>query len=55
MSGLVRALRKLILGETWTIPLGVGLTVAAGVAVGSAAGAVVLGGALLTLVLATRR
>jgi hypothetical protein len=54
MSGFVRALRKLILGETWVIPLGVAVTVAAGVAVGSAAGAVVLGGALLTLVVATR-
>ena len=26
MSALVRSLRHLILGETWTLPLGVGVT-----------------------------
>jgi hypothetical protein len=28
VSALLRSLRHLVLGETWTIPLGVGLTLA---------------------------
>jgi hypothetical protein len=62
MSGLLRAVRKLVLGETWTVPLGVAATVgvvAAGLAVlgpwfDRAGGAVLLAGALATLLLATR-
>jgi hypothetical protein len=62
MSGLVRAVRKLVLGETWTIPLGVGASVTA-VALALAAlggwfdragGFALLLGALATLLLATR-
>jgi hypothetical protein len=34
----VRALRKLVLGETWTLPLGVALTLVAGLALHAAAG-----------------
>lgn len=34
----MRALRKLVLGETWTLPLGVALTVAAALALEALAG-----------------
>jgi hypothetical protein len=34
----MRALRKLILGETWALPLGVALTLAAGLALDALAG-----------------
>jgi len=34
----MRALRKLVLGETWTLPLGVFLTVAVALAVDAVAG-----------------
>lgn len=34
----MRALRKLVLGETWVLPIGVGLTLAAGLVLDAAAG-----------------
>jgi hypothetical protein len=34
----MRALRKLILGETWALPVGVALTLAAGLALDALAG-----------------
>ena len=34
----MRALRKLVLGETWTLPLGVFLTLAAGLLLDAVAG-----------------
>jgi membrane protein YdbS with pleckstrin-like domain len=34
----MRALRKLILGETWVLPLGVALTLAAGLVLDAVAG-----------------
>ena len=34
----MRALRKLVLGETWTLPLGVALTVAAALGLSTLAG-----------------
>ena len=34
----MRALRKLVLGETWTLPLGVALTVAAALGLSELAG-----------------
>jgi hypothetical protein len=62
VSGLLRALRKLILGETWIVPLGVAVTVGVVALVASAfghwfdtvGGFVLLAGALATLVAATR-
>lgn len=63
MIRLLRGLRALILGETWTIPVGVGATVAA-VAIAAGAlgrsfhpllGFVVLAGAVVTLAGSTRR
>lgn len=62
MRGLLRALRSLILGDTWTVPIGVALSVgltAAGLALLGAsfdalAGFVLLAGALATLAWATR-
>jgi hypothetical protein len=62
VSGLLRALRKLVLGETWSVPLGVaaavGATALGGALLGSwfdtAGGFVLLAGALATLVVATR-
>jgi hypothetical protein len=62
VSGLLHALRKLVLGETWIVPLGVGVTIGA-VALGIAAlgswfatagGFALLAGALATLALAVR-
>jgi membrane protein YdbS with pleckstrin-like domain len=35
----VRALRKLVLGETWALPIGVALTLAAGLVLDAVAGA----------------
>jgi hypothetical protein len=60
---VIEQLRKLVLGETWTLPLGVVLTLLAGLALEaagpgwwhSAGGFVVLGGALATLAAALRR
>jgi hypothetical protein len=59
---LLRGLRALVLGETWTIPLGVGATVAAvaiaagvlGRAFHPLLGFAVLAGAVVTLAGATR-
>jgi hypothetical protein len=62
MTALLRALRKLVLGETWIVPLGVGAAVGA-TAIGAAllgswfdavGGFALLAGALATLALATR-
>jgi hypothetical protein len=36
MSALLRSLRQLILGETWTIPLGIGAALAVAVAIRAA-------------------
>jgi hypothetical protein len=62
VSGLLRALRKLVLGETWTVPLGVAAAVGAtalGIALlgswfATAGGFLLLAGALATLAWATR-
>ena len=60
---MIAQLRKLLLGETWTLPSGVALTLLAGLgleAAGpawwhSAGGFVLLAGALATLAAALRR
>jgi len=59
---LLRALRSLVLGETWTIPLGVALTVAVAAALerlgapfAALASLALLAGALVTLSAATLR
>jgi len=62
VSGLLQALRKLVLGETWVVPAGIALAVGAtalGTALlgswfASAGGFVLLAGALATLAVATR-
>jgi hypothetical protein len=54
----MKALRKLILGETWSIPIGVALVLAAGLLLqgsGGWAGFVLLAGVILTLVVSLRR
>ena len=59
---MIAQLRKLVLGETWTLPLGVALTLVAALALDAAGpgwweragGFVVLGAALLTLVASLR-
>jgi hypothetical protein len=60
---VIAQLRKLVLGETWTLPLGVAITLLAGVALDAAGpgwwhragGFVLLGGVLATLVASLRR
>lgn len=60
---MIRQLRKLVLGETWTLPLGVAITLLAGLALDAAdpgwwqrgGGFVLLGGALATLAASLRR
>jgi hypothetical protein len=60
---VIAHLRKLVLGETWTLPLGVGATLLVGLALDaagpgwwdSAGGFVLLAGALATLAAALRR
>ena len=60
---MIAQLRKLLLGETWTLPLGVAATLACGLALDAAGpgwwdragGFVVLAGALLTLAGSLRR
>jgi hypothetical protein len=60
---VIAQLRKLLLGETWTLPLGVALTLAAALALDAAGpewwhragGFVLLGGALATLAVSLRR
>lgn len=62
MSGLLQALRKLVLGETWSVPLGIGASVGAtalatallGDWFDAAGGFLLLAGALATLTYATR-
>jgi hypothetical protein len=59
---VIAELRKLILGETWTLPLGVAATLVAALALDAAGpgwweragGFVLLGGASLTLVASLR-
>ena len=59
---MIGALRKLVLGETWTLPLGVGVTLAVALALDAAGpgwweragGFVLLGAELLTLVASLR-
>jgi hypothetical protein len=59
---VIGALRKLVLGETWTLPLGVAVTLAVALALDAAGpgwweragGFVLLGGAALTLVASLR-
>ncbi|HEX6023905.1 MAG TPA: hypothetical protein VFZ00_18085 [Solirubrobacter sp.] len=49
-------LRKLVLGETWTVPVGVALTLSAALVLRGAGwwvGFVILAGAILTLVAST--
>ena len=60
---MIAQLRKLVLGETWTLPLGVAITLLAGVALDAAGpgwwhragGFVVLAGAVATLAASLRR
>ena len=60
---MIAQLRKLVLGETWTLPLGVALTLLAGLALDAAGpgwwhragGFLLLAGALLTLAASLRR
>ena len=59
---MIGSLRKLVLGETWTLPLGVAVTLAVALALDAAGpgwweragGFVVLGAALLTLIASLR-
>ena len=60
---MIAQLRKLVLGETWALPLGVAITLLAGLALDaarpgwwrSAGGFVLLAGALATLAASLRR
>jgi hypothetical protein len=60
---VIAQLRKLVLGETWILPLGVAVTLLAGLALDAAGpgwwhragGFVVLAGALATLAVSLRR
>jgi hypothetical protein len=62
VRALLRQLRALVLGETWTVPLGVALALAATAALGALAGAwftrlggfVLLGAVLVVLSAAVR-
>ena len=62
MSTFLRTLRGLVLGETWTLPLGVALVLAAGALLREAApdfwedagGFVLLGGVVAVLLVAVR-
>ncbi len=54
----MRTLRKLVLGETWTVPIGVVLTLLVGLLLrgqGWWVGFVLLGGVILTLSASLRR
>jgi hypothetical protein len=54
----MKALRKLILGETWSIPIGVALVLLVGLLLGDAgwwAGFVLLAGVVITLLVSLRR
>jgi hypothetical protein len=65
VTGVLRTLRKLVLGETWTLPIGVALAVGAAAVARELAGAhgwwrsgggfVLLALSLLALLLAVRR
>ena len=60
---MIAELRKLILGETWTLPIGVAVTLVAALAIDAAGpawwhragGFVLLGAVLATLVISLRR
>jgi hypothetical protein len=60
---VIAQLRKLVLGETWTLPIGVAATLLAGLALDaagpgwwhSAGGFVLLAGAVATLAVSLRR
>ncbi len=60
---MIAQLRKLVLGETWALPLGVAVTLLAGLALSAAGpgwwestgGFLLLAGALATLMAALRR
>ena len=60
---MIARLRKLVLGETWTLPLGVAVTLVAALALDAAGpgwwhrggGFVLLGAVLATLVISLRR
>ena len=60
---MIAQLRKLVLGETWTLPLGVAVTLVAGLALDAAGpgwwhragGFVMLAGAVATLAVSLRR
>ena len=60
---MIAQLRKLVLGETWTLPLGVAVTLIAGLALDAAGpgwwhhagGFVMLAGAVATLAASLRR
>lgn len=60
---MIAQLRKLVLGETWTLPLGVALTLLGGLGLDAAGpgwwnragGFALLGGALATLAASLRR
>ena len=57
----MKALRKMVLGETWTVPIGVALTLIAGLVLKAAGwwdelgGFVLLAGAVATLFASLRR
>ena len=59
---MIAQLRKLVLGETWTLPIGVAITLLAGLLLDGAGpgwwqhagGFVLLGGAILTLAVSLR-
>jgi hypothetical protein len=59
---VIGALRKLVLGETWTLPLGVAVTLLVALALDAAGpgwweragGFVILGGVLVTLIASLR-
>jgi hypothetical protein len=63
VTAALAALRKLVLGETWAVPVGVALSVGVAAVLSaaspgwwdSAGGFVLLGGALATFVVALRR
>ncbi len=63
MSTFLRSLRELVLGETWTLPIGVALVLGAGAVLDEVApdffedagGFVLLGGVIAVLLVTVRR